>query len=158
MWPPLAFKNWVMRCRCCYLSGAVKMTCMWSSWCHCHPINSCFIKIQTGFTFLVLVYPGCPRKHTQPFYSSLDFVQDNPRSQYQKKHSLTHTYRGHQSSLICFLHLLRSMASSLFNLCTWQSFSTVSLQVFFGLPLGLWLSWISCRCNLHNLRGYHRRG
>jgi len=27
-------------------------------------------------------------------------------SQYQKKHSSTHTYRGHQSSLICFFHLL----------------------------------------------------
>jgi len=57
-------------------------------------------------------------------------------SQYQKKHSPTHTYRGHQSSLICFLHLSRSMASSLFNLRVWQSFSTIS-QVFFGLPLGL---------------------
>jgi len=26
-------------------------------------------------------------------------------SRYQKKHPLTHTYRGNQSSLICFLHL-----------------------------------------------------
>ena len=58
-------------------------------------------------------------------------------SRYPKKHSPTHTYRGHQSSLICFLHLLRSMASSLFNLRAWKSFSTISLQVFFGLPLGL---------------------
>jgi len=32
-------------------------------------------------------------------------------SQYQKKHSPTHTYCGHQSSLICFLDLLWSMAS-----------------------------------------------
>jgi len=55
---------------------------------------------------------------------------------YQKKHSPTHTYRGHQSSLICFLHLLWSMASSLFNSCAWQSFSVVS-QVFFCLRLGL---------------------
>jgi len=43
-------------------------------------------------------------------------------SWYQKKHSPTHTYCGHQSNLICFLHLLWSMASSLFNLCAWQSF------------------------------------
>jgi len=56
---------------------------------------------------------------------------------YQKKHSSTHTYRGHQLSLICFLHLLWSKASSLLNLRAWQSFSTISLQVFFGLPLGL---------------------
>jgi len=46
-------------------------------------------------------------------------------SQYQKKHSRTHTC-FHQSSLICFLHLLQSMASSLFNLRAWQSFSTIS--------------------------------
>ena len=38
---------------------------------------------------------------------------------------------------ICFLHLLRHMASSLFNPRALQSFSTISLQVFFGLPLGL---------------------
>jgi len=58
-------------------------------------------------------------------------------SQYQKKQSPTYTHRGHQSSLICFLHLLRSMSSSLFNLRAWQSFSTVYVQVFCGLPLGL---------------------
>jgi len=56
---------------------------------------------------------------------------------YRKKHSPTHTYHGHQSSLICFLHPIWSMASSLFSLCTWQSFSTIPLQVFIGLPLGL---------------------
>ena len=47
-------------------------------------------------------------------------------SWYQKKHSPTHTYRGHQSSLICFIHLIRSMASSLFNPRAWRSFSTIS--------------------------------
>jgi len=31
----------------------VQMICIWSSWCHCHPIISCFIKIQTVLTFLV---------------------------------------------------------------------------------------------------------
>ena len=41
-------------------------------------------------------------------------------------HSPTHTYHGHQSSLICFIHLLRSMASSLFNPHASQSFSTIS--------------------------------
>jgi len=38
----------------------VQMICIWSSWCHCHPIMSCFIKIKIGLTFLVLSYPGCP--------------------------------------------------------------------------------------------------
>jgi len=37
-------------------------------------------------------------------------------SWYLKKHSLTHTYCDRQASLICFLHLLRSMASFLFKL------------------------------------------
>ena len=58
-------------------------------------------------------------------------------SQYQKKHSPSQTYHDSQSFLTCFLHHLRSMASFLFNLRSWQSFSTISFQVFFGLPLGL---------------------
>ena len=57
-------------------------------------------------------------------------------SRYQKKHSPTHTYRGNQSSLICFLHLLWSMASSLFNLCAWVFFHNLS-------PSFLWsASWL----------------
>jgi len=40
---------------------------------------------------------------------------------YEKKHSPTHTYCGHQSSLISFLHLLRSMASFTFNILARQS-------------------------------------
>ena len=57
--------------------------------------------------------------------------------QYQKKHSPTHTHPVHQASFINFLHSLRSIASSLFNLRARHSFSTTSLQVLFGLPLGL---------------------
>jgi len=51
-------------------------------------------------------------------------------------HSPTDTYCGHQLSLICFLYLLWSMASSLFNLHPWQCLPQF-LQVFFDLPLGL---------------------
>jgi len=36
---------------------------------------------------------------------------------YQNKHSPTHTYPDHQSSFICFLHLLRSMASAIQFTC-----------------------------------------
>jgi len=51
----------------------------------------------------------------QPFYGSLDFVRVNMGEPVPEE-TFTHShYRGHQSSLICFLHLLRSMASSLFN-------------------------------------------
>ena len=52
-------------------------------------------------------------------------------------HPLTPIMVISQSSLICFLHLIQSMASSLFNLRAWQSFSTSTFQVFFGLPLCL---------------------
>ena len=76
--------------------------------------------------------------HTHNHFPALWILTGTTRvCQYQKKHSPTHTYRGHQSSLNYFIHLLRSMTSSLFNPRTWQSFSTISVQVCFGLPLGL---------------------
>ena len=41
-------------------------------------------------------------------------------SRYQKKHSPTHQ-PDHHPMFISFFHLLRSIASSLFKLCAWQS-------------------------------------
>ena len=53
-------------------------------------------------------------------------------------HSLTACLCGYYSlSLITFLCLLRSMASSLFSCRVWLSFLTTSLHVFFGQPLAL---------------------
>jgi len=84
------------------------------------------------------MFPVTCNTHTHNHFTAVWILSRTTRvSQYQKKRSPTHTYRGHQSSLICFIHLIWSMASSLFNPCTRQSFSTVSLQVFFGLLLGL---------------------
>jgi len=61
-------------------------------------------------------------------YTAVWILSGTARVSWQeKKHSPTDTYHGHQSSLICFIHLLRSMASSLFSPRTWQSFSTISL-------------------------------
>jgi len=42
--------------------SGMQMICICSSWCHCHPIISCFINIQLGLTFLVPAYQGCPGK------------------------------------------------------------------------------------------------
>jgi len=42
----------------------VQMICIWSSWCQCHLIISCFVRIQIGLTFLVAAHPGCPGKET----------------------------------------------------------------------------------------------
>jgi len=47
------------------------------------------------------------------------------------------TYPDYHPTFISFFHLLWSIASSLFNLRAWQSFCTTSVQVLFGLPLGL---------------------
>jgi len=40
----------------------VQIICIWSSWCHCHTIISCFIKVQIGLIFLVPAYRGFPGK------------------------------------------------------------------------------------------------
>jgi len=82
--------------------------------------------------------------HTQLFNGPLSRTTQVGR--YQKKHSPTHTHADHQTSFIKFLHFLRSIASSVFNLCAWQSFSTTSLQVLFSLPLGL---GPSASCSIH---------
>jgi len=60
-----ACKNWVTRCWCRYLSGV-----RWRLFAYGQAdatasqnlIISCLFYIQTGFTFLVLAYPGCPGK------------------------------------------------------------------------------------------------
>ena len=96
---------------------------------HCSPVPVMWISCQ------LQIAPSY-KSHTHNHFMALWILSWTTRvSQYQKKHSPTHTYPGHQLSLICFIHLLRSMASSLFNTRAWQSFSTICVQVFFGLPL-----------------------
>jgi len=51
------------------VQSEVQMICMWSSWCHCHPIVFCFIKIQIGLTLLVPAYLGCARKEAVKWLS-----------------------------------------------------------------------------------------
>jgi len=61
-----ACKNWVVGCCCGYLSGAI--VCILFAYgptdatATSNPIVSCLIEIQTGVTFLVPAYPGCPGK------------------------------------------------------------------------------------------------
>ena len=66
--------------------------------------------------------------HSQPYNGILSGT-----TRYQKKHSPTHTHPDHRTSFIIFLHLQRSMASSLFSLRAWQSSWTTSLQVLLAL-------------------------
>ena len=62
------------------------------------PVCCSFIYICLFIAFVINV--AITHTHTQPFYCSLDFVRDGTIrvSRYQKKHSPTRTYRGHQSS------------------------------------------------------------
>ena len=67
----------------------------------------------------------------------MEFVRDNPGEPIPEE-TFTHSHPSWSSIIpICFLHLLRSMSSSVFNPRALQSFFTISLQVFFGLPLEL---------------------
>ena len=82
----------------------------------------------------------------------------------QKKHSPTHTHPDHQTSFNNFLNLFWSTESSLFNLHASQSFSTTSLQILFGLPLGLEPStsysihfFTQSLSSFRNTRPYHRK-
>ena len=68
----------------------------------------------------------CAKTHTQSFNGLLSGTTRVGR--YQKKHSPTHTHPDRRTSFINFLHLERSMASSLFSLRAWQSFRTTSIQ------------------------------
>jgi len=40
---------------CLSVRSKVHVVCIWSSWYHCHPIISCFIKIQIDLTFWCLL-------------------------------------------------------------------------------------------------------
>jgi len=75
--------------------------------------------------------------HTQPFNDPLSWI--TYVGQYQKKQSPIHTHPDHQTSFVNFLYLLQCVASlsSFFKLHAWKFFSSTSLQVLFGLPLGL---------------------
>jgi len=66
------------------------------------------------------------RKQQQPFYGPLSGT--TRVSQYQKKHSPTH-HPDHHPVFISFFYLPQCIASSLFNLCAWQSFCTASFHV-----------------------------
>jgi len=64
------------------------------------------------------------------------FVRDYPGEPVPEE-TFTHPHPDHHQISISFFHLPRSIASSLFKLCAWQSFCTTSLHVLFGLTLGL---------------------
>ena len=70
------------------------------------PIIFCFIKIQNGLPFwcqLFVLENTHTHTHTHNCFTALWILSGTTRvSRYQKKHSPTHTHRGHQSSLSAF--------------------------------------------------------
>ena len=89
----------------------------------------------------------CLHTHTHTHTTVYRLLSGTTRvGRYEKKHSPTHTQPDHRTSFIIFLHLQRSTASSLFILRAWQSSRTISLQVLFGLPLGLGPSSFRSTC------------
>jgi len=131
----------------CWLSGRVLVwlcvwvkvqICIWPSWCHCHslslvPVNpDCSTEFRLILpSWFYLSGAGSPgyTQHTQPLYGSLDFVQDNPGEPVPEE-TFTHSQSSWSSVIpVCFLHLLPSMASSLFNPHALQSFWPTVLSV-----------------------------
>ena len=99
------------------------------------PIARFRVRSRFPTLWTCLLFHTHTNKHTEPFNGPLSGTTQVGR--YEKKHSPTHTHPDHQTSFINFLHLLRSIASSVFSLSAWQSSLTTSLQVLFRLPLGL---------------------
>jgi len=122
-------KQWTFR-KVYWLQIALKTKLIYQNTCYVLDLLNDLSYLCT-VTYLLVIYT-----HNR-FMALWILFQTTWVSQYQKKHSPTHIYHGHQSSLICFIHLIWSMTSSLFNLHAWWSFFTISPQVFFGLPLGL---------------------
>ena len=86
----------------------------------------------------LLHYPKMCSTPTQPFYGSLDSVWDNLREPVPEE-TFTHSHRSWSSVIPYLLHPSTTIHGILpvqFT-CLTVFFHNFSLQVFFGLPLGL---------------------
>jgi len=84
--------------------------------------------------------------HTQPFYGSMNFVWDNPGEPVPEE-TFTHSHLSWSSIVPCLIHPSTMIHGMLHVQSTCLTvISTISLQVFFGLPLGL---APSTSCSIH---------
>jgi len=72
--------------------------------------------------------------HTQPFYGSMDFLRDNPGEPVPEE-TFTHSHLSWSTIVPYLLHPSTTIHGILPTRVT--IFSTISLQVFYGQPLGL---------------------
>jgi len=93
---------------------------------------------RSGPSVLVVPYPNPCTTHTYNRFTALWILSKTTQVSWhqEEKHSTTHTCLDHQSTFICFLHLLQSMASYLFNLHAWLSFCTTSVSCTNGVKYG----------------------
>jgi len=125
-----AWKNWVLRCWHGYLSA---VRCKWFAYGlanDCHPSASCFIKIQTGLTFLVLAYPGCPGKEAIKWVSVLYHVAKN----FSMSNNFTHQR-----------HLLTACSWSRSELMSWSFSVSQRSRAVCSWPSELRVAVKSCR-------------
>ena len=88
--------------------------------CGCSRLESLFVnRYKFAFVIITITPMKTTTKQQNPFYGPLSGT--TRVSQYQKKHLPAH-HPDHHPIFISFFHLLRSIASSLFKLCAWQSF------------------------------------
>ena len=89
--------------------------------------------------------------HTHSTHNRLTaFVRDYPgRPVPEETFTHSHPSWSYRTSFIIFLHLQRSMASSLFSLRAWQSSRTTSLQVLLALDPQLYTPCISSSNHNH---------
>jgi len=74
--------------------------------------------LQKGKFHEISHYYNQHTHNTQPFYGSVEFVRDN-KGEPVPEETFTHSHSSWSSIIpICFLHLLRTMASSVFNTIT----------------------------------------
>ena len=89
------------------ISGADKQTKRWE-------FRGAPVCIYNSYCLFAVMCGELQQQQQQPFNGRLSGTTRVDR--YQKKHSPAHTHPGQRTSFITFLHLQRSMASSLFSL------------------------------------------
>jgi len=131
-----ACKKCVMRCWRVYLSAA---GCKWFAYGRADATATPSSLASLNPKWFYLSGAGLPRfcwNTTTITIVLRPFVRDYPGEPVPEEHSPTH-HPDHHPTLISFFHLLPSTVPSMFNLRAWQSFCTSSVQVLFGLLLGL---------------------
>jgi len=100
------------------------------------PLNGLFLLLFSWpVNFWICKSFLLPDAHTQPFYSSLDFVWDNPGGPVPKE-AFTHLHLS-WSSIILYMLSPSYMVDSILPVQFTCLTVFISVQVFFGLPLGL---------------------